>query len=102
MAEQGVVGKDTPCIVCGGNAETGRTLIGTTPITEPGYSAAPFRLCKECLKDPRIAAEKLTLKVEQLKSSRPDRAKDSLEFLEKIVVPAMNGLVADHRLRINE
>ena len=94
MAEQGVVGKDTPCIVCGGNAETGRTLIGTTPITEPGYSAAPFRLCKECLKDPRIAAEKLTAKIVRLKAS--------LEFHESIVVPAMNGLVAEHRVRINE
>ena len=94
MAEQGAVGRDTLCIVCEGNAEEGRTLSGTTPITEPDYRAGFFRLCKQCLRDPRIAAEKLTVKVVQLKAS--------LEFLETIVVPAMNGLAADHRLRINE
>jgi hypothetical protein len=94
MTEQGVIGKDTPCIVCGGNAEKGRTLSGTTPITEPGYRACSFRVCKQCLRDPRIAAEKLTAKVGRLKAS--------LEFLEIIVVPGVNGLAADHRLRINE
>ena len=94
MAEQGAVGNDTPCIVCGGNAERGQTLSGATPITETGYRAGFFRVCKQCLRDPRIAAEKLTVKVGRLKAS--------LEFLETIVVPAMNSQAADHRLRINE
>ena len=94
MAEQGVAGKDAPCIVCGGNAERGRTLSGATPITETGYRAGFFRVCKQCLRDPRIAAETLTAKVNRLKAS--------LEFLETIVVPAMNGQAADHRSRINE
>ena len=94
MAEQVAVGKDTPCIVCGGNAEKGRTLSGATPITETGYRAGFFRVCKQCLRDPRIASEKLTVKIGRLKAS--------LEFLETIVVPAMNRQAADHRLRINE
>jgi hypothetical protein len=94
MAERGAVGKDTPCIVCGGNAERGRTLSGATPITETGYRAGFFRVCKQCHRDPRIAAEKLTVKVGQLKAS--------IEFLETIVVPAMNRQASDHRLRINE
>ena len=102
MAEQGAAGKDIPCIACEGNAEAGRTLIGTTPITEKDYRAGPFRVCKKCLRDPRIAAEKLAVKVERLKSSKAAQAPALLKFLEKIVLPAMNGLVAEHRLRINE
>jgi len=94
ITEQAAVGNDTPCIVCGGNAEEGRILSGTTPITEPDYRAGLFRLCKQCLKDPRVAAEKLTAKVVRLKAS--------LEFHESIVVPAMNELVAEHQVRINE
>ena|SRR6516164_407182 len=65
-----------------GNAERGQTPSGATPITETGYRAGFFRVCKQCLRDPRIAAEKLTVKIGRLKTS--------LEFLETIVVPAMN------------
>ena len=45
-------------------------------------------------------AEKLIAKIDQLKASKADPAE--LEFLETIVLPAINGLVADHRVRINE
>jgi hypothetical protein len=96
MAEQDVTEKDS-CIVCGGNAGNEKPVIGITRITEKPYRGTTFGLCKQCRRDPRIAAEKLASKIGELKASGA-----SVEFLETFVVPTINELVAAHRIRINE